>query len=236
MAKNGLVGIVNNDLSTVLLGNNLFRDGLLKFAGAGSVVGGTLLAKQAVEEAVSNAFAGTGTGTLASTVVGVDEVPIPGDWLLTCTFAIAEGGIFKLTDPNGNIIADNLTLRVGAGLLTTFNVEGFQLIITEGGTDFSAADEFTLTVVADGDYVPFVIGGVAGAGAPIAVMPPSGVTATGAGSEPFRPTISGEVRKEKLIIDADGDGSNITEAMLDQLRDFTIVSQDVQELNIQDNQ
>ena len=236
MAKNGLVGITNNDLSTVLLGNNLFKDELLTFGGAGTVVGGTLLARQAVDVAVVDTPAGTGNGTMVVTVVGVDEVPIPGSWVLKCTFAIAEGGVWKLTDPKGNIVADNLTLRVGAGLVTTFNEAGLTMAITEGGTDFAADDTFTMVVVENGLMVPFVIGGVAGAGIPTAIMPPDGVTATGAGDEPFRPAISGEVRTEKLIVHADGDNSNITAAILDQLRDFTLVSQNVEELSIQDNQ
>lgn len=234
MAKDGLVGITDNDLSTVLLGNNKFRDELLTFGGAGTVVEGTLLARQAVDVAIADTPAGTGNGTLVATVVGVDEVPIPGNWVLECTFAITNGGVFKLTDPNGNIIADNLTLRVGDTLVTTFNVAGMQLVVTEGSTDFVAADTFTLAVVANGKMVPFVVGGVAGAGVPTAVISYD-VVATGAGDEPVRPAISGEVRKEKLIIDADGDGSNITDAILDQLRDFSIVSADVQELNIADN-
>lgn len=235
MSQNGLIGIVDNDLSTVVLGNAKFRDELLTFGGADTVVEGSLLARQSVDVAIADTPAGTGNGTLIATVVGVDEAPIPGAWVLECTFAITNGGVFKLTDPNGNIVADNLTLRVGDGLVTTFNVAGMQLAVTEGSTDFVAADTFTLTVVANGKMVPFVIGGVAGAGVPSAVLT-ADVVAAGAGDEPFRPMISGEVRKEKLIIDADGDGSNITSAILDQLRDFTVVSQDVQELNIQDNQ
>jgi hypothetical protein len=234
MAQDGLVGITNNDLSTVLLGNNLFKDELLTFAGAGTVLDGTLLARQAVDVAVVDTPAGTGNGTMVASVVGVDEVPIPGDWVLTCTFAVTNSGVFKLEDPNGNLIADNLTLRVGDGLVTTFNEAGLTMAITEGSTDFVAADTFTMAVVANGKMVPFVIGGVAGAGVPKAVISYD-VVAAGAGDEPCRPAISGEVRKEKLIIDADGDGSNITDAILDQLRDFTIVSQDVAELNIADN-
>jgi hypothetical protein len=234
MSQNGLVGITNNDLSTVLLGNNLFRDELLTFGGAGTVLEGTLLARQAVDVAIVDTPAGTGNGTMVATVVGVDEVPIPGSWVLECTFATSDDGVWKLTDPNGNIVADNLTLRVGAGLVTTFNVAGIQMVITEGGTDFVATDTFTMVVVANGLMVPFVIGGVAGAGVPKAVISYD-VVAAGAGDEPVRPAVSGEVRKEKLIINADGDGSNITDAILDQLRGFTIVSQDVQELNIADN-
>ena len=230
----GLVGITDNDLSTVLLGDNLFKDELLTFGGAGTVEEGTLLARQGVDVAIVDTPAGTGNGTMVATVVGVDEVPIPGDWVLECTFAVAEGGVWSLTDPNGNVVADNLALRVGAGLVTTFNVAGIQMVITEGGTDFSAADTFTMAVVANGKMVPFVVGGVAGAGVPTAVISYD-VVAAGAGDEPCRPAISGQVRKEKLIIDADGDGSNITDAILDLLRNFTIVSQDVQELNIADN-
>lgn len=236
MPKDGLVGITDNDLSTVLFGNNLFRDESLTFGGSGTVVGGTLLARQAVDVAVVDTPAGTGNGTMVATVTGVDETPIAGSWVLECTFAITNGGVFKLTDPNGNIVADNLTLRVGDTLVTTFNEAGLTMAITEGSTDFVAADTFTMVVVANGLMVPFVVGGVAGAGVPVAIMPPDGVTAAGAGDEPFRAAISGEVRTEKLIIHADGDNSNITDAILDQLRNFTLVSQDVRELGIQDNQ
>lgn len=62
------------------------------------------------------------------------------------------------------------------------------------------------------------------------------VTATGAGDVAIRACEGGKVRKERLIIDADGDGSNIDAAVLDQLRDYAIIPIDVQELNIQDNQ
>ena len=48
--------------------------------------------------------------------------------------------------------------------------------------------------------------------------------------------VSGSVRAERLIIDADGDGSNVDAAVLDQLRDYSLVSIDVQELNTLDNQ
>ena len=36
------------------------------------------------------------------------------------TTAVADGGIWSLTDPNGNVLADNLVMEVGAGLATTF--------------------------------------------------------------------------------------------------------------------
>lgn len=83
--------------------------------------------------------------------------------------------------------------------------------------------------------VPYVIGGVTNEnGIPKAVLTYD-VTAAGAGDEAVRAMVGGKVRKERLIVDADGDGSNITDAILDQLRDYAIIPIDGQELNIYDN-
>ena len=84
--------------------------------------------------------------------------------------------------------------------------------------------------------VPFVKGGVINEnGIPKAVLTYD-VTAAGAGDIPIRNMISGSVRKERLIIDADGTGANIDNVVLDQLRNYSLISIDVQELNILDNQ
>ena len=128
--------VTNNDLGSVILEGGAFRDDLLTFAGAGTVVAGTILAR------------------------------------------------------------DSVSLKL----------------------------------------VPFVKGGVVNEnGIPKAILT-FDVTAAGAGDEAIRDMVTGIVRKEKLIIDADGDGSNIDNAVLDQLRDYSLVSIDVQELNILDNQ
>ncbi len=84
--------------------------------------------------------------------------------------------------------------------------------------------------------VPFVKGGVTNEnGIPKAVLTYD-VTAAGAGDESIRDMVSGSVRAERLIIDANGDASNVDAAVLDQLRDYSLISIDVQELNILDNQ
>ena len=84
--------------------------------------------------------------------------------------------------------------------------------------------------------VPFVKGGATNEnGIPKAVLTYD-VTAAGAGDESIRDMVSGSVRAGRLIINADGDGSNVDAAVLDQLRDYSLVSIDVQELNILDNQ
>jgi len=229
--------ITNNDLGGVVMSDPIYDDELLTFAGADVFAPGTLLARQAVDTAITVTpdVGNTGDGTVAASVVGIDVVPIPGAWNLECTFAVVNGGVFKLEDPNGNIVADNLTLRVGAGLVTTFNVAGLELVVTEGATDFVAGDKFAVAVVANGKLLPFAIGGAAGVGVPSQILTYE-VSAAGAGDVAIRSLVSGRVRREKLIIDADGDGSNITDAIIDQLRNFTVVSTSVTELNILDNQ
>jgi len=107
----------------------------------------------------SNVGDGTVTGVAASGAPGL----LIGTYTLICTFAVTNGGVFKLTDPNGNIVADNLTLRVGDGLLTSFNAGGLVFTVTEGTTtDFSADDEFTIAVAGGGGYVPLDPAGVDG--------------------------------------------------------------------------
>ena len=84
--------------------------------------------------------------------------------------------------------------------------------------------------------VPYVKGGVTNEnGIPKAVLTYD-VVAAGAGDEAMRDMVSGVVRGPRLIIDADGDASNIDAAVLDQLRDYSLVTIDVTELNILDNQ
>lgn len=62
------------------------------------------------------------------------------------------------------------------------------------------------------------------------------VTATAAGDVPIRAGVAGGYRKERLVIDADGDDSNVTPAILDQLRAYGLVPVNVNELGILDNQ
>ena len=71
--------------------------------------------------------------------------------------------------------------------------------------------------------VPFVIGGTNGSNLPIAVLNYD-VTRTAIGDSAVSALIAGTVIKERLIVDADGDGDNITAAILDQLRAAGVVA------------
>lgn len=230
--------ITNNDLGTSILISGQYRDELLTFAGAGTVAAGTILARKTVADAVTAAAdagnTGDGTVTLATVAAG-SVVPLVGAYNFECTAAVTNGGVFKLVDPNGAIVATDLILTAGAGATTVIEAAGLQFTVTDGATDFIVGDKFSLTVAADGNMVVFATDGAGGAQIPTEILTYD-VTATGAGNVAIRAAISGEFRKEKLIIDADGDDSNIDAAVIDKLRDFGLVPVNVTELNILDNQ
>lgn len=227
--------ITNNDLNSPILQNAEFQDDLIKFLGIDTFAAGTILARQKVVLAVANGVAdggntGNGTVTLATVVAG-PIVPLVGGYTLLCTALIANGGVFQLTDPNGAIVATGII----TGAATVVEVGGLQFTVTDGATDFAVDDLFVITVVADGDLVVFAIVGAGGAQNPIAILTYS-ITSTGAEDIPARVGISGSYRKEKLIIDADGDDSNIDDDVKDALRSVGLVPINVTELNIVDNQ
>lgn len=84
--------------------------------------------------------------------------------------------------------------------------------------------------------VVFVKGGSTNEnGIPKVVLTYQHVTA-GAGDTTIRTMVSGSVRGARLVIHADGDASNVDAAVIDELRDYSLVTVDVTELNILDNQ
>lgn len=229
--------ITDINIGSAILANAAFRDELLTFAGADTFVAGTILARKAVADAVVAAAGGgnTGTGTVtAATVAAGAVVPQVGAYVLECTGAVTNGGIFKLEDPNGALVASDLIMTVGIGAATVFEAAGLQFTVTDGATDFAVGDFFTLTVAANGKMVPYALAGAGGAQVPSAVLTYD-VTATGAGDVAIRAGISGEYRKELLVIDLDGDASNVSAAVIDKLRVYGLVAINVDELNIADN-
>lgn len=128
--------------------------------------------------------------------------------------------------------------------MTTTKIDTGSVVLQEGSfrddlVTFTAAGllkpgTILARLTADGKLVPFVIGGSGGAEIPVAVLTYT-VTANAAGDVPVRDMVSGKVRANRLVVHADGDGSNLTPAILDQLRDYSVVAIDVQELNIYDN-
>lgn len=229
--------ISNIDNASIALSGEKFRDELLTFAATDTFVKGTILARRAVATAVTaSAVSGGGDGTVtAASVVEGSIVPKVGVYTLRVTAAVANGGVWRLEDPNGAVVASDLRMTVGALAATIFEAAGLIFTITDGASDFVLGATATLTVAADGTLVPYNPAGVGGAQVPMAVLTYE-VTRTGAGTVKIRALVEGEVNKNRLIIDVDGTGANITAAILDQLRVAGIMATDVAQLAALDNQ
>ena len=107
---------------------------------------------------------------------------------------------------------------------------------TAAGAGTLAAGTILARDSVSGKLVLFVKGGSTNEnGIPKAVIDYDVVIA-GAGDVYVQPITRGDVRFDKLIIAADGDNSNVDQAVRDQLRDYTILVRDVDEMNILDNQ
>jgi hypothetical protein len=99
------------------------------------------------------AVVGTGNGTTSLVTAG--PLTQVGSYVLTCTTAVADGGVFTLVAPDGTTVGV-YTLTVGAGGTSAFKSPHLNFSITDGSTNFAAADAFTYVV---GTTVPTVIGG-----------------------------------------------------------------------------
>lgn len=126
--------------------------------------------------------------------------------------------------------------NVDQGSVILKNAEHRDDVLTFAGADDFAEGTILARDSVSGKLVLFVKGGVVNEnGIPKAVLTYP-VSNAGAGDVNIRAMVSGDVRKERLIIDADGDDSNIDAAVIDQLRDYGIVAHNVKELAILDNQ
>jgi hypothetical protein len=101
--------------------------------------------------------------------------------------------------------------------------------LTFAGADTIVKGTILARSSATGKLVPFAPAGANGANVPIAVLTYE-VTRTAAGDEPIRALVAGEVNRQRLIIDADGNGTNVNAAVVDGLRNYGIVATDVQQI------
>lgn len=131
----------------------------------------------------------------------------------------------------------NITVEnVDIGNVILQNAEFRDDVLTFAGADTFVAGTILARDSVSGNLVPFVKGGATNEnGIPKAILTYD-VEAAGAGDVPVRVGVSGHYRKERLVIDADGDASNVDNVVIDQLRDYSLVPIDVDELNILDNQ
>lgn len=85
-------------------------------------------------------------------------------------------------------------------------------------------------------YILFVQGGTTNGNGVASAVLPYDVTVSATGDEDHDVIIGGELNSNKLIIAADGDNSNMTEAEIASLRDYGIIAKDVEDLSVYDNE
>jgi hypothetical protein len=88
-------------------------------------------------------------------------------------------GVFKLEDPNSNIIDGNITTTGGAGGVTNYSSRevGLSFTITDGATDFIVGDKFELVVTAVGKWGALDVSAINGLQFPAGVYLGAEVTA-----------------------------------------------------------
>ena len=104
--------------------------------------------------------------------------------------------------------------------------------LTATGAETWPAGAVLAKVTATGKLVRFDPGGAAGTEIPVAVLDVA-VEFAGSGDRTERPLISGQVRRVKLVDDAD---TALTDIAVDQLRSVTILALNTRQLSTQDNQ
>lgn len=89
---------------------------------------------------------GTSNGTC--TALSVTGAPQVGNYVLECTTAVANGGVWRLTAPDGTVVSTSVTMTPAPGGATVINVGGLQFTLTDGAEDFDVGDVFTIAVSA----------------------------------------------------------------------------------------
>lgn len=129
----------------------------------------------------------------------------------------------------------NMTVTdVVRGSLVKANAQYREEVITLTGPDTFLKGTLLARNSVGGKLVPMVVGGANGTDTPIAVLTYT-ITTTGAGDVMSQVMIAGNVRKDKLIIDADGTGANITAAHIESLRNWGIIADVVTDFSQLDN-
>lgn len=115
------------------------RDVVVICAGSGLLSAGTLIAQLTAANALTpTAKAGnTGNGTISAVVVTSGAAS--GTYVLTITEAAANGGVFEVTSPAGQVVGEG---HVGQ----PFTGGGMTFTLGDGSTDFVVGDGFTLAV------------------------------------------------------------------------------------------
>ncbi len=109
-------------------------------------------------------------------------------------------------------------------------------VVNFAGADAYAAGTIMARDSVSGKLRVFVKGGSTNENGIPKVVLSYPIERSGAGDVHTRVLVKGHINRDRLIIDADGDGSNVDDVVLDQLRNYGIVASPVEQLAQLDNQ
>lgn len=233
--------ITNNDTQGVILFNPEFKQDLVDFQAAQTHYEGELLGRKGVSDTVTATPDGgnTGDGTCTALALAAGAKQLVGAYNLECVEAIANGGRFKLEDPNGRLITDQLIMTAGAGAATVFEAGGLRFTLTDGATDFALADKFAVTTTEDGALYLYDRDAVDGREIIVSLFVPDERTEASAATYPHMVLIGGEVRKAKIeeaMTAATAGAWTMTKAEIDFLQTIGLVVRPEVTLTELDNQ
>lgn len=134
---------------TFIRGQALLRTRKVVLLAGGVYLAATVLGVLTIGAVASAAKAGgnTGNGTfvLDATSPALSRAT-PGVYSLRCIAAAANGGTFRLEDPEGRVLGDFALPGVASGTLTI--AEQIKGVLSDAATDFVVGDGFDITVSA----------------------------------------------------------------------------------------
>jgi hypothetical protein len=147
----------------LLAGEGQVTDAVTILSGEGAVSRGQLLGK--ISHAAGTPGAGTNTGNGTVTGVSLGGKARLGTYTLKCITAAANGGTFKVIDPDG------YALDALATVGTPFTNAHLNVTINDGSADFIVGDSFTIAVAAgSGKYRGYNAANVDGSQYPSAIL------------------------------------------------------------------
>lgn len=231
----GNITITTCDQSpSCILKNPEYREDTLYFSGADTWVINTILARKLVNDTIAAVITGTGVWTVAGATAAGRTLQV-GDYVATAGTLSSGVGTWTMVAPDGQ--HEQFTSTAADDDLEFPNL-GITITVTDPGaeTDFVTGDVVTATVAAQSGtpLVLYDVDGTNGAQVPVAILPYE-VVQTGSASVACSALIGGVVRQDKLVIDADGDATNVSDHVMDLLANAGFTVQLNTDVSVLDN-
>lgn len=224
--------INNNDLVELEVFDPVYQQDMVDFGTAETRPVGEILARKLLSDTVTaTADTGnTGDGVVANQGLYSNGSPAKvGSYNLECVEKITNSGRFKLVDPDGKELTDQIVVAVSG--TTVFEGFGLTFDISDGSTDFEVGDKFAIVTTADGALDTYDPAGIDGTNTPVALMARARTEATAA-DYPEGVLVKGEVRRD--IVET-AYGASVDKPLTDKLASIGIILRNQDQMAVLDN-